>query len=136
MLEYVKVKVVSLADEIARIHREEGRVKKRYRWNKNKQGYEVKHARDVTCFWGLRDHRLHLRTEARAAQLAYGYLRGRKYRVVECNSTEKWWNIGTEKYPAYHPTFRRTVRLVEKYGEDLFATYEDAEKALLSWINE
>lgn len=69
---FLQIKIKSLAAEGAMIHREERK------WPKPSQ--------TDTCFvrGKLREHRvIALRKEARAAQLAYGFLRNRPYRSIE-----------------------------------------------------
>jgi hypothetical protein len=64
---YLKIKIKSLAAEAKIIRLEEGR------WPGTST---VRH--------GLHEHRIHeVRSEARAALLAYGYLRGRRYAQLE-----------------------------------------------------
>ncbi len=86
---YLKIKIMSLAAEARIIRREE------QRW------YGASDLRR-----GLRNHRVYeVRTEARAALLAYGYLRGRTYAALETK-------------PAINPSWERVVSLVKKYGSE------------------
>lgn len=82
---YLKVKIMSLAAE-ARIIRHQERL-----WlNRARAAKKVEHQGEHrSLFWGLRNHRIEMvRREARSALLAYGYLRGRPYRVMEATCFE------------------------------------------------
>ena len=95
---YLKIKIVSLAAE-ARLIRAEER-----RWPGPSQ-HRI----------GLRSHRLAIvRVEARAALLAYGFIRGRRYRQLEATAIAA-------------PNWKRVYELVTKYGPvtaDLKARFE------------
>jgi hypothetical protein len=61
----------------------------------------------------LHDHRIKIvREEARSAQLAYGFLRGKPYRQIEnsCKSAPDW---------------KRVHQLIKKYGGPLAASASD-----------
>lgn len=104
-LRYLKVKIKSLAAEAQIIRKEEHRAQSAYRFSSNKQGLEERYTRDFSEFQGLRNHRrVDVRSEARAALVAYGFLRGRKYQSIEKPD---------EKNP---PRWDRVLRLAEKYG--------------------
>ncbi len=104
MKSYLKVKIKSLAAEAAIIRLEERRAKRRVHYAVMKQlpEDEVK-----PLEWerqGLHHHRTyHVRTEARAAQLAYALIRNVPYKRVEPNATKGF------------PGMRVKV-LVAKYG--------------------
>ncbi len=84
---YLKMKIMSLAAEARIIRREE------LRW------YGGSSLRV-----GLRTHRVgDVRSEARHALLAYGFLRGRAYAVLEAALSE--------------PTWARVASLAAKYGD-------------------
>ena len=83
----LRVKVKSLADEAKIIRREEHRAKGWDEWIALKS-----HRRGV------------VRTEARAAQLALGFLRGFPYRALEATV-----------HPGHEPNWRRVRQLAEKY---------------------
>lgn len=84
---FLKVKIKSLAEEARIIRREE------------------KDARNSYFRSMLHSHRVeNVRDEARAAQIAYGYLRGRRYREIEPNAKKD-------------VPWVRVKKLVEKYGE-------------------
>lgn len=58
----------------------------------------------MKAFWGLRYHRIaDVRHEARAAHVAYGFLRGRTYEQVEGSAQSS-------------PNWERVESLVKKYG--------------------
>lgn len=104
MKAYLKIKVVSLAAEAKLIRREESKMKRR----------RSERARDA--FIGLRQHRINVvRPEARAACLAYAFLRGRPYRQVERVSYSL-------------PDWTKVAKLVERYGDgdrrDLARSFE------------
>lgn len=92
---YLKVKIKSLAAEAAIIRREE-------------RGCYDK--RPGTLWDGLNHHRRHdVRREARAALLAYGFLRGVAYSAIEGKSYAAMFNLP-------HPSTARVRDLVKKYG--------------------
>lgn len=108
-VKYLKVKVKSLAEEARIIRREEHAAKRQYRWAKNQQGAEEIYTEAHNTFWGLRHHRTYdVRNEARAAHIAYGYLRGLEYSMIE-----------TPEVPLNPNGFMcdRIVKLVNKYGK-------------------
>ncbi len=83
---YLRVKVKSLADEAKIIRKEE------------------KRARLLSIRIGLRDHRTGIvRHEARHAQIAYGFLKGRSYAEIEGGAKEA-------------PEWAKVRKMVEKYG--------------------
>lgn len=93
-LVYLRVKIKSLAAEARIIRLEEQRFPRGWRNN------------DV--YHGLHHHRTYdVRKEARSALLAYAYLRGRLYSVVEGGRNE---NRSTE------PDVVRVGQLIYKYG--------------------
>ncbi|WP_027685072.1 hypothetical protein [Rhizobium leguminosarum] len=121
---YLKVKIKSLAAEAQMIRKEErkcnigcrARVKIRRRLRKSNELTTAERTRmerqlskpsetAMQAFWGLRLHRTYdVREEARAAHVAYGFLRGRTYAQVEgaALSSPKW---------------DRVEALVKKYGD-------------------
>jgi|GEM_PF-5312666 len=85
---YLKIKIMSLAAE-ARIIRKETK-----RW-----------PGDSPERLGLYTHRIHdVRSEARSACLAYGFLRGRTYDQMEGRGSRR-------------PDWKRVEALVSKYGD-------------------
>lgn len=104
-LRYLKIKIKSLAAEQSMIRHEEHKAKSAYRYAKEKQGLERQYEQNHSEFWGLRNHRVNdVRPEARAALVAYGFLRGKKYNQIE----------KPDKYNP--PNWEKVKRLVAKYG--------------------
>ena len=99
---FLKVKIKSLAAEARIIKREEQKRRKAWRSvtraeTKKETGRQAR---------GLREHRIgQVRPESRCALVAYGFLRGRPYKVVE-NSAKS------------EPDWDRVQRLIEKFGTD------------------
>lgn len=92
---YLKIKICSLAEEAKIIRRHERRLKA-----KPRAPGELPPA----AWWGLNSHRrFDVRTEQRAALLAYGFLRGRRYRQIEAKCHEP-------------PDWKRVCQLVDKFG--------------------
>lgn len=125
-IHYVKIKITSLAAEMALIRKEEHRIKgyRAYCMRTANADFE----RIDAVFWGLRSHRrLDLRPEVRAAQVAYGYLKGKRYHQIE------------KPLKGNEPNWHRVTKLVMKYGpqSDLaFDTvYEATKKTLLEWAS-
>jgi hypothetical protein len=90
MKAFLKIKIKSLAAEAVIIRQEERKYPRK--------GYNIR--------WHLKEHRKHdVRDEARDAQLAYGFLRGRMYSTMEakCHLPPTWSNI---------------MRMITKYGTD------------------
>lgn len=84
---YLKIKIKSLAAEASIIRQE-----------------ERKYGKESAEFKGLKLHRIReVRSESRSAQLAYGFLNGKKYRQLENKSHTD-------------PDIGRIVDLVYKYG--------------------
>lgn len=99
---YLKIKVMSLAAEARIIRREE----KKWPGQGEKTG-AIRH--------GLHHHRVwDVRQEARAALVAYGFVRGRTYAAVE----------GGAKEP---PSWGRVLTLVNRYGDNPKVTREELE---------
>ena len=100
-LAYLKVKVKSLAAE-ARIIRHDEEV-----WRHRE------HDKGRPTFFGLRAHRTwDVRNEARAAQLAYAFLRGKPYSVTEPTGKD---NGGRRSNPT---DWARVTKIAAKYGPD------------------
>lgn len=111
MRAYLKIKVVSLAAEAQLIRREERRHLTAERHLRQTRpsifdgGGTTNHSR---AYFGLRDHRTGIvRSEARAAQLAYGFLRGLEYSQMEGSA---------KRGPRSSPPKARVLELVRKYG--------------------
>lgn len=103
---YLRVKIKSLAAEAKIIRHEERRFKPR-----------ISH--DDQTYFGLRDHRIFVvRAEARATQIAYGFLRGRSYAQIEPVSKRA------------KPDWSKVEKMVAKYGG---MTTDQAKVALIEW---
>ena len=111
MKEYLKIKVTSLSAEQAQIRREEAKMAKWARRSRDGRA-KAKSAAEAQANLnniekkrqGLHGHRVDLRRETRAAHLAYGFVRGRKYEEIE-------------RFAWTQPDWNRIQRLVEKYSE-------------------
>jgi hypothetical protein len=141
---YLKVKIKSLADEARTIKAEErkwlqldyveveaenpktGALEKRtLKFSRRKRTAEQLTRCELgdphPLFFGLRHHRIHVvRPEARAANIAYGFLRGRDYQRIENKAHEA-------------PNWKRVEELVAKFGAgdrrvvmQQFAAWKDA----------
>jgi hypothetical protein len=74
----LRVRIKELAQEARFIRHEEERIKKHHKIDGNGNDLKSRH------FWMLRHHRkVDVGQAARAAQLAYGFLRGVPYRKIE-----------------------------------------------------
>lgn len=90
---YLKVKIKSLAEEAKIIRKEERKPHK----DMDEYGYSAERM-------GLMCHRTGtVRNEARHTLLAYGFIRGRKYRQMEAKCE-------------YEPDWKKVWRMVEKHG--------------------
>jgi len=99
MHEKLKIKIKSLAAEAQMIHHQERKMHGP-KWGTSTVRYE------------LRSHRLiALRPDARVAQLAYGFLRGRSYGDLETNARSQ-------------PNWEEAGRLVSKFAEPHDASEE------------
>jgi hypothetical protein len=111
---YLKVKIKSLAAEAKIIRSEE---KKHTRIDEELGYNSIRH--------GLRIHRICIvRSEARYALLAYGFIRGRTYSKIEPNGCV---------YPA---NWEKIWKMVEKYGAPRYASkaeIEDQKKRFEVW---
>lgn len=89
MKTHLKIKICSLAAEAVIIRRNENKWKERTVFHDNvKQPHPL--------YFDLHRHRVHeVRPEARAAQIAYGYLRGRSYKSIEakCHEPPNWMRV-------------------------------------------
>lgn len=117
---YLKVKICSLAAEAAIIKRQERK------WIK------ANGRRDHPVRMGLQRHRKHVvRPEARAAHLAYGYLRGLPFRSMEAKCHE-------------YPRIDKVLELVLRYGPYKFGGWtsnsnkkirDDVREELQKWMD-
>lgn len=85
---HLKVKLISIGAECAVIHREERRAKARARWCRKNPDKATASAleQEVSAFWSLRSHRMNLKFNQRYDHLAYGFLRGVPYSVMEART--------------------------------------------------
>lgn len=128
---YLKIKIKSLAEEARIIRKEESHYKQKRRMYMEKQGFEEKYKTSDTIFWSLRDHRRQpVGTESRVALLAYGYLRGRKYRQMETPPKKE----GKCPNPLHTFNLSRLVDLVVKYGP--IKDRDAVSTALTKWVKE
>ncbi len=109
---FLKVKVKSLTDEARTIQLEEWRAKARYRRARKhfheggigQEELDRARARNLPTLDALHAHRVTVvRTEARATQLAYAYLRGKDYLTVERDARSQ-------------PNWPAVRRMVGRYG--------------------
>jgi hypothetical protein len=114
MLNYLKIKVTSLAAEAKIIRNEERKQLKQAR-NCLRQAcgendrYQIWSDRHYKIFFGLQQHRkLDVRQESRWSNIAYGFLKGRKYNQIEKVSHNRNTNP---------PNWDRIWTLIKKYGE-------------------
>lgn len=112
---YLKIKIKSLALEAETIRREEKKYKTKYEYQnainnalaENGNEAEITDRADAILHTRitLHEHRVnHVRKEARAALLAYGFLNGRAYTEIE-------------GYTRTGFSWKRVEELVKKYGE-------------------
>ena len=100
---YLKIKVKSLAAEAKMIRKEE------------------KRCRTPSLREGLYRHRIDVvRRESRHTNLAYGFLRGRKYHEMEPNAKEA-------------PDWAKIRKMVEKYGSHCAPWSYNVEKTLTAY---
>lgn len=98
MIVHLKIKIKSLAAEASIIRKEANKT-----WTNKKSG-ESGFIYDSDARFSLHSHRrFDVRSEARSAQLAYGYLRGRAYKQLEFKCHEA-------------PNWSRVADLIRKYG--------------------
>ncbi len=117
---YLKIKIKNLADEAWDIRHEEKKQKGWKRFCERTNNPNLNEATGV--FWGLRNHRKEIvRPEARAALVAYGFIRELPYRVVE-NPAKG--NI---------PDMARVYTLVHKYGPH--DRFDDVKRLVDKWMD-
>ncbi len=134
-LSYLKIKIKSLAAEASIIRHEERKVLKSGRWHRrrdvedqlNTASSEQESA--YSTYRGLHQHRtVEVRHEARAALIAYGYIRGKTFTSIE----------QTIKHEA--PQWHRVVELIQKYSPRLDDGHriskEDTKRVLARWLAE
>lgn len=133
MLVYLKVKIKSLAAEAKIIRIEEHRFRpwtarmKRRLAKSNVQPSVAAIAGNREAWLGLKDHRrFDVRNEARAAHLAYGFLRDMPYRRMEpkCHSMATQDRI---------QLWAKINRLVTRYGPPEYRDPKEADKYIVAW---
>jgi len=120
-IKQLKVNVKSLAAEAAIIRKEEKKLRKQIKANVVKDSATVDRLRRIRN--SLNDHRrCLLRHEARTANLAYAFLRGKAYRDVEPNvyDTTSW---------IYLSLPRRVAQKANRFENKLFD-----EKDIREWM--
>lgn len=123
---FLKVKIKSLAAEAAIIRREERKAIKAgrwHRWRDKQDQLNTDSEKQVTHYrrhGSLHHHRtVDVRSEARAAQIAYAFLRGRELRPMEGGMRNA-------------PRWDRVIKLVQRYyvGDD---KKEEVRLNLIMW---
>jgi hypothetical protein len=136
---YLKVKIKSLAEEARIIRREERRVLSSFEYVKKIEGEKGLKTR-IEFYEKLREHRKHpVGTESRAALIAYGFIRGKKYKQIE-RPKNPWTlqranrlcrtNPKTTEVCYWEHIIERAFTLINKYGKGV--TMDDFDK----WISE
>lgn len=123
MKTYLQIKVASLAAEARIIRKHERAALRSARWEKQKDetGLGSETQRAYTIYENLYSHRVRdVRYEARAAQLALGYLRGQDYASME-----------QKAYKA--PAWSRVAYLVKKYNTGMRKSPDDVLAELKNW---
>jgi hypothetical protein len=128
---YLKVKLISLADEARTIRRLEYKAKKhvQYHIDKCKSGYTPEKARDMyhayDVYNGLYLHRKKdVASEARAANIALGFMNGKSYEEIEktfgikmrLQKGDKLLGYYEDKLYSINGMWDRVARIVFKYS--------------------
>jgi hypothetical protein len=120
MKTYLKIKIMCLAAEARIIRHEEGKWPRERDLPMEERAQTRNQERWATRL-GLANHRRRIvRKEARASLLAYGYLRGRRYRQIEAKASTP-------------PELFRIRDLVVKYGG---LNKVETENSLRDWLKE
>lgn len=122
MKSHLQVKVFSMAAEMSYIRRKEEQWKNRAQYARQKEKLAAAtsaepnhlytdHAENV--FWSLRCHRDGMKAEARTSHLAYGFMRGRSYELMEfiCYGQLKG-------YGSSEPDWKAIQAMVERFTKD------------------
>lgn len=131
MLPYLKIKIVSLAAEAQLIRKEERKWDARRPHKAARTNIKRAHPKADEIFFGLKEHRIGIvRNEARWAQLAYAFLRGKSYKQVES---------GTEAYHTARWNSNRIAELAFKYrrgspNENFASDLKSAQAKIVDWI--
>ncbi len=120
---YLKIKIKHLALEPALIRLEARKRRAAYKGWRHRQELRQRELDAYVDPWlaiALNGHRTAVvRPEARAAFLAYAFIRGKTYDSIEPTSK-------------YMPPLKRIAELASKYG--MYSDKKDAETALIGWI--
>lgn len=120
---YLKIKIKSLAAEARIIRREErrqlgsARYLKRRDWSRQVNERSEEQLTAYSCHQRLHQHRVvGVRQEARAAQIAYGFLRGRRLSQIESPRMRDapWWGRILRLVLRYHDSDRSNKRIREE----------------------
>lgn len=119
----IKIKHLALEPELLKLEMRRARARAHYKAlaaaGQNTPAYE-----DPWLAIELRNHRLlEIRPEARCAQIAYGFLRGRTYRQVEAKSKRT-------------PDWKRIAEIALKYGDYPNGMRKDAVQSILTGWSE
>lgn len=116
---YLKVKIKSLAEEAKIIRNEERKALRSRDWEIANEGRRVGAYFDT--YYGLRDHRKGVvAKEARAANLAIGYVNGREYSHIEHPLSKSF-------------DYKRVAQLLIKYGNLSECTEKEATDIVEEW---
>jgi len=117
----LRVRIKELAQEARFIRIEENRIKTKQKikppyitWDSENRSWDDHQDEKSKEFFGLKVHRRHqVRPAARAAQLAYGFLRDVPYRNIEKTTKDmsEW-----EKIYRFYPMVKEVKRLVKKFA--------------------
>jgi len=134
----LKIKIKHLALEPVIIRKEERKLLKEAKWHRQQQ--EEKEASFLLWdYIDLMNHRkFDVRTEARATQLAYAFLRGRTYLQTEsnCNRDEHY-----SEWMFTHGYLKRAVEIATKYRIGKYAgmtsngAQKEIQKDFREWFN-
>jgi hypothetical protein len=130
----MKVRIKELAQEAKFIRLEENKIKKEKEYLKQKfpDAIEGLHYSDLCSdFWKLKSHRkVNVGEAARAAQLAYGFLRGIPYSEIESKrKPEKEYRFKSDIVP-------EVKRLVNKFGNLYSYMKESYDDEVEKWLNQ
>lgn len=119
MKSHLKVKMFSLSAEMTYIRRQEEKWKTKARIARKKQS-ELKDIKSLASlmyadknFWTHRFHRYELKLAARTTHLAYGFLKGIPYQMMEnyCHG----WRKG---YASSEPDWKAIGETIERFSKD------------------
>jgi len=127
----LKIKIKHLALEPALIRIEERKLLKQAAWRREHQTEENQYTHEK--YWDyetLRNHRIYdVRREARATQLAYAFLRGKKYEDIEQKRESNYWTVYFN-----NKMRKRIIDIVYKYQVTTWVDKEVIEEQINSWL--